>query len=196
VFAPFPTVDNSSVFILYGSQTGNGESLATDLSERLTEAGVPNESMTLNAAKKMDLKGTASLLVIICSTTGNGDAPENADGWWRTIKLRSAVRYYTHVSPRMFCLCITVRIIRRNLQAKDMFEGVPYTVLGLGDTNYDKFCHMGKSIDKRLEELGGRRVLPPYFADEGTGVMEETVEAWKVAVFEVAKTLGSKESST
>ena len=38
---------------------------------------------------------------------------------------------------------------------------------------------MGKSIDKRMEELGGRRFLELYCADEGTGNMEETVEEWK-----------------
>lgn len=79
------------VFILYGSQTGNAESLAQDLSDRLAEIGVASQCMTLNAAKKAELKALAALLVIICSTTGNGDAPENADAWWRTIKLRSAV---------------------------------------------------------------------------------------------------------
>lgn len=76
---------------MYGSQTGNAESLAQDLADRLNEVGVASQCMTLNAAKKIQLKGTAALLVVICSTTGNGDAPENADAWWRTIKLRSAV---------------------------------------------------------------------------------------------------------
>ncbi len=56
-------------------------------------------------------------------------------------------------------------------------------MLGLGDTNYDKFCYMGKSIDKRLEELGGDRFLPLVCADEATG-LEEAVEAWKTAVEE------------
>ena len=56
-------------------------------------------------------------------------------------------------------------------------------MLGLGDTNYDKFCHMGKSIDKRLDELGGTRVLPIECADEATG-LEEPVERWKTAIFQ------------
>jgi len=67
-----------------------------------------------------------------------------------------------------------------------MFEGIPYTVLGLGDTNYDKFCFMGKAIDKRLNELGGKRLIDVYCADEATN-LEEVVEAWKIAVMDLVK---------
>ena len=67
-----------------------------------------------------------------------------------------------------------------------MFEGIPYTVLGLGDTNYDKFCFMGKAIDKRLSELGGKRLIEVYCADEATN-LEEVVEAWKIAVMDLVK---------
>mmetsp|Transcript_10156 Transcript_10156/g.16963 ORF Transcript_10156/g.16963 Transcript_10156/m.16963 type:complete len:804 (-) Transcript_10156:294-2705(-) len=148
------------IYVLYGSQTGNAESLAEDFSASLSEEGIDNKCMNLNAAKKIPLKEVATLLIIICSTTGNGDAPENAEAWWRSVKLRSA--------------------------AKDLFQDVPFSVLGLGDTNYDKFCHMGKSIDKRLGELGGKRILDLHCADEGTG-MEETVEKWKKSV-EIALT--------
>jgi len=42
---------------------------------------------------------------------------------------------------------------------------------------------MGKSIDKRLDELGGTRVLPLECADEATG-LEEPVERWKAAIFD------------
>jgi methionine synthase reductase len=69
-----------------------------------------------------------------------------------------------------------------------MFESMKYTVLGLGDTNYDKFCHMGKSIDKRLQELGGQRISPLCCADEATG-LEETVEKWKSDIMEVIESL-------
>ena len=67
-----------------------------------------------------------------------------------------------------------------------MFEGIPYTVLGLGDTNYDKFCFMGKAIDKRLSELGGKRMIDVYCADEATD-LEEVVEAWKIAAMDLVK---------
>jgi methionine synthase reductase len=88
---------------------------------------------------------------IVCSTTGNGDAPENADEFWRIVKKRTA---------------------------KDTFLGVPFCVLGLGDTNYDKFCHMGKSIDKRCSELGGERMSEIICADEACN-LEEMVNLWK-----------------
>jgi methionine synthase reductase len=68
-----------------------------------------------------------------------------------------------------------------------MFQGVPFAVLGLGDTNYDKYCYMGKSIDKRLAELGGTRLLEATCADEATG-FEETIENWKRAVLVASRT--------
>jgi sulfite reductase alpha subunit-like flavoprotein len=42
---------------------------------------------------------------------------------------------------------------------------------------------MGKSIDKRLAELGGVRLAPLVCADEATG-LEATVEEWKSAIFD------------
>ena len=97
----------------------------------------------------------------MCSTTGNGDSPDNADKYWRLIKKRS--------------------------MPKDSFGDLPYCVLALGDTNYDKFCYMGKSIDKRMAELGGSRFLELHCADEATG-LEEVVEEWNEAVVDsVAK---------
>jgi methionine synthase reductase len=77
------------------------------------------------------------------------------------------------------------------MQTKELFEGLPYAVLGLGDTNYDKFCYMGKSIDKRLGELGGKRMMAVACADEATG-FEETIEGWKKAVLAAVKTVHSE----
>lgn len=143
----------SDLYILYGSQTGNAEEIAKDLHSNCVELGLPCHLMTMNSAKECSLKDVAKCLVVVCSTTGNGDAPENADVFWRSVKLRSA--------------------------AKDKFAGIHYAVLGLGDTNYDKFCYMGKQLDKRFAELGAARIMDVCCADEGTGNMEEVVNEFR-----------------
>ena len=151
------------IYVLYGSQTGNSEDIAQALAARCTEElELPCVCNTLNTIKDKiaEIKSLASMIIIVCSATGNGDAPENALGFWRAAKLRSC--------------------------SKDMFQDVPFCVLGLGDTNYDKFCHMGKSIDTRLKDLGGERILTLGCADEATG-LEEVVDPWMDNVLEIVK---------
>jgi sulfite reductase alpha subunit-like flavoprotein len=83
------------VYVLFGSQTGNAESIAKELAQRLSEESIPVECITLNAIKGAKFKDECLFLTVVCSTTGNGDCPENADGWWRSVKLRSAVSIVT-----------------------------------------------------------------------------------------------------
>jgi methionine synthase reductase len=157
------------VHVIYGSQTGNSEDIAKELESELTDDSFPCsvECMSMNSLKtgKIDLKVVSALTIIVCSTTGNGDCPENGDAFWRSIKLKKT--------------------------PKDHFEGLNYCVLGLGDTNYDKFCHMGKILDKRFRELGAIQALPLYCADEATG-LEDIVEEWKVKVKECTKQVLAK----
>ena len=42
-------------------------------------------------------------------------------------------------------------------------------LLGLGDTNYTNFCNCGKTMDKRLAELGASRFYESDFADDAVG---------------------------
>ena len=79
------------VLILYGSQTGNSEDIAKDLHERCSKDNISSVCKNLNSVKKVDLKEIAKFVVVVCSTTGNGDTPENAEAWWRSVKLRAAV---------------------------------------------------------------------------------------------------------
>ena len=149
---------NSRLLIMYGSQTGVAESIAKGLHEKIVLANTSGNLETVivecNRYKRTGLKNgifDEKRVIIICSTTGNADAPDNCERFWRYIKRRS--------------------------HPADLFNGLEYCVLGLGDTNYDKFCYMGEMIDKRLSELGARRFYPLGRADDAVG-LDSVVEPW------------------
>lgn len=151
------------VYVAYGSRTGNSEFIAKEFADMLSSEGISNKCMALNSIRKVAVKNTAAMLIIVIATTGNGESPENSDEWWRWISLRST--------------------------AKDLFEGIPFAVLGLGDGKHKKFgtyCRMGKLVNKRLAELGGERCLDLCCADESNG-MEETIESWNTAMCATVK---------
>lgn len=173
-----PAKSDSPLFILYGSATGNAEQIAKDLAATYETILSNPDSNTFfpsvvcceaDQFKKTCLStwetepsaGTKHGVVLVASTTGNGDAPENCGRFMRFIK-------------------------RKQTAESQPFRHVQYAVLALGDTNYDQFCHTGKTIDKKLAELGGTRAKRLDCADEGTG-LEDVVEPWTDKVlFEIA----------
>ena len=185
-----PIKSSTPLYILYGSATGNAEHIAKDLcSTYQTYLKTPDfvgyfPSVTccdLNSYKKKCIdewmkpqpSGTKHGVIVVCSTTGNADAPENADRFVRWMK-------------------------RKTTEPTQPFQHVAYAVLGLGDTNYDVFNATAKSIDRRLGELGGVRAMQGAFADEATG-LEDTVEPWVSGVIgklaEVCKGSGGEEQT-
>uniref|UniRef100_K3X218 Methionine synthase reductase n=1 Tax=Globisporangium ultimum (strain ATCC 200006 / CBS 805.95 / DAOM BR144) TaxID=431595 RepID=K3X218_GLOUD len=141
-----------AVTIFYGSQTGCAESIAQRFYDEALEREYEAEFLPLNEFQNSKVTEMAGHhVIVVCSTTGNGEPPDNAGKFWRFVKRRT--------------------------QPKDMLQNLRFTVLGLGDTNYDKFCYMGKSIDKRFTELGAQRFYDMCAADEALG-LEDSVEPW------------------
>lgn len=133
------------IYILYGTQTGNAEEISKCIYQLLIEKKYDCKIMSLNETIENDTFNFIKdkdfcRIIIVCSTTGNGDAPETANIFWRKFKNRK--------------------------QPKNLLEKIEYTVLGLGNTNYDKFCQMGKNLDKRFCELGAKRFLELQCLDE------------------------------
>lgn len=138
--------------LLYGSETGQAESIAQDLASAAPDKGFEPQLCVLNDVdKKFVLEKARCPVVIITSTTGEGDPPDNARKFVRKFKRRTlANTYLAHLN---------------------------YTVLGLGDTNYENFCNCGKTMDARLAELGGKRFYACAWADDAVG-LDLTVEPW------------------
>ncbi len=121
----------SGITVLYGSQTGNAEKIARALLARLLEKGFAARLESMGSYKTAQLKRDHCLL-LITSTHGEGDPPDNA------------------------------RLFHEFLHGKKApkLDRLRYSVLALGDTSYEYFCKIGRDFDARLEALGAKRVYP------------------------------------
>lgn len=119
------------VTIAWGSQTGNSESLGKKLAKSLSAKGHRPIVKDMAELTPNDLTSLGHLL-IITSTYGDGEPPDNA------ASLHSEL--HSDNVPEL--------------------SSLHYSVLALGDSNYPEFCKCGRDFDQRLAALGAQRLAP------------------------------------
>ena len=116
--------------IWYGSETGNGRGVA----ERLA-ADAQTRGFSVELASTADIKprsiAKVQALLLVMSTHGEGDPPEDAEALYKTIMSDRA--------PRL--------------------DTLQFAVFALGDSSYPDFCQTGQEFDRRLEALGAKRLM-------------------------------------
>ncbi|MCE0558131.1 assimilatory sulfite reductase (NADPH) flavoprotein subunit [Motilimonas sp. E26] len=116
--------------VLFGSQTGNSKGVAEELAAAAKAQGLPVQVKSMANYKAKDLK-TETHLIIVVSTNGEGEAPDDA---------------------------IELHELLGSKKAPKLPE-LNYAVLALGDSSYEFFCQTGKDFDERLAATGAQSFL-------------------------------------
>ena len=124
------------VTILSASQTGNARRVANELTQDIERLGIEVTHLPAGEYKAKKLS-QEEILILITSTQGEGEPPEEALPLYKYL--------FAAKAPKL-----------ANLQ---------FAVMGLGDSSYPKFCQAAKDFDQRLAELDAQRMLLRVDAD-------------------------------
>jgi sulfite reductase (NADPH) flavoprotein alpha-component len=122
--------------ILFGSQTGNSKGVAEQLADQAAAKGITHTLVSMADYKVKNIKDESHLIVVV-STNGEGEAPDDA------IDLHEFLA--TKKAPKL--------------------DNLKFAVLALGDSSYEFFCQTGKDFDQRLTALGATAIVDRLEAD-------------------------------
>ena len=132
------------VIILVGTMTGTAELVAQEIAQSIDKAGY-SAAVVLMDNLDSSIFQRGSIFLVVSSTYGNGDVPDNAQA------------FYTDLQSK-----------------KPPLLGVIYGIISLGDTTYKAtFCNGGLKFDEILASLGARRAGLPLLHDASSGVIAE-----------------------
>ncbi len=123
-------VATTPITVLWGSQTGTAETLAAKFSKKGKKSGLAPNIIDF-AEYPHEKLAEETHLVILTSTYGDGEPPDNAAAFHQFLLSDEA--------PKL--------------------ESLSYSVLSIGDSSYPDFCKCGIEIDERLQQLGAKKMF-------------------------------------
>lgn len=117
------------IHIVFGSQSGNAQNLANVIGDSLTEE-FPCEVFDMGELDPDEIHNI-NKLIIVTSTYGDGEPPDNASEWMSFVKFSEELD----------------------------LSHLKYAVIGLGDTYYPHFCQAAKDFDEYLSKRGAHAML-------------------------------------
>uniref|UniRef100_A0A3P8WTS6 NADPH--cytochrome P450 reductase n=2 Tax=Cynoglossus semilaevis TaxID=244447 RepID=A0A3P8WTS6_CYNSE len=143
-----------TIIVFYGSQTGTAEEFANRLSkdaQRYGMKGMAADPEEYDMGELSRLGEIPNSLAIFCMATyGEGDPTDNAQDFYDWLQEND----------------------------DEDLSGLNYSIFGLGNKTYEHYNAMGKYVDKRLEELGAKRIYDLGMGDDD-GNIEEDFISWR-----------------
>ncbi|KAM4046114.1 nitric oxide synthase, inducible [Anomaloglossus baeobatrachus] len=140
--------------ILFATETGKSETFAKKLQTLFSYAF--NTKVFCMEDYNIGNLDKESLLLVVTSTFGNGDCPNNGEKFKKSI-----------------------------FNLKKLKNKLRYAVFGLGSSMYPQFCAFAHTLDDRLAQLGASQISPTGEGDELSG-QEEAFLSWAVHTFKAA----------
>ncbi|QDK97501.1 nitric oxide synthase [Acinetobacter tandoii] len=114
--------------VLFGTESGNSEMAADDISAFLEESGINSEAIPMDEYDVAELAGEGTVIVIT-STYGEGELPET-----------------------------TVPFFNALNELKPDLSNLKFLAFGLGDSTYDTYGNGIDIVTSRLVELGAKQI--------------------------------------
>ena len=154
VEAPGADAGKPKLTILFSSQTGTAEGFATTLAQEAAQQGFDArvEGVEDYTDEEIEQLQEEKLLVVVAATYGEGEPADDA------------IQF--------------VKWLKHDGREPDCMKDCSYSVFGLGDRSYEKFCAMGHLLHNRLAELGGNPLLEAGEGDD-SGSIEDDFASWR-----------------
>lgn len=155
-------VDTERTLVLYGSETGNAESLAGVFANEFKRRNIRPKCIAMDDFDFDDLQKQDQIFCVV-ATCGQGEFPANCKEFWKQLS-------------------------DKDLPA-DYLQDKKFAVFGLGDSSYVYFNETAKLFHKRFTELGAQSVIDLGLGDDKD---EERYEsAWNEWAPELWNELGT-----
>ncbi len=139
----------STITILFGTESGNAEMVADDLSANLSAAGLDNDTADMSDYDVADL-ADAEMVVLITSTYGEGELPETTAPFYAALE-----------------------------QSRPDLSALRFAAFGLGDSTYETYNNAIEILRALMLELGATQLGDTGKHDAASGEdPSEVADAW------------------
>ncbi|GAU91819.1 hypothetical protein RvY_04004-2 [Ramazzottius varieornatus] len=201
--------DKVRATVIYASETGKSNKFALMMGDVLKKVFDVN----VVAANEYDVQNLKDeqLVLVITSTFGNGDPPENGKEFAAALHQMSGSSGSTAGGKDASSLSTPKRSGRRwsrtesyiriedavkkpnrrksqTGKAEDssgILRNIHFAVFGLGSTSYPHYCAFAHYVDECLFNLGGKRILPMHTGDELNG-QDQSFKEWSLEILSAA----------